>query len=416
MVLTYGMINPEVIQGTTDSSTIPMPAGGGSKQRLPWSALLAMSATAFIVIMTETLPAGLLPQLSAGLSVGEAAAGQLISAYALGAVLFAIPAITFTRSWRRKPILLVAVGGFVVANTITALAPGFEIALLARFVAGAFSGVVWGMLAGYARKIAPPALAGKALTVAMAGTPVAFAIGTPLATYLGTLVGWRWTFGLMSVIALGLIAWVVVSVPDSDGQNSTAQTPLNRVFLLSGVAPIIAVVLGWFLAHNLLYTYIAPIIDDMDVGLRVDVVLAVFGVAAMASIAVVGALADRILRRLVLIYLAAFALAATSLAIAGSTPVMFLLAVILWGMSFGGAAPLLQTALADASGPDADVANSILTTVANAAIFLGSALGGVLLTAAGPGSFPAVTLGLVACTLLAAAAARRHGLPPGARQ
>ncbi len=418
-MLTYGMNDPYIAPGDNAVSPVPIasdPPAGDASATLPWAALLAMSATAFIVIMTETLPAGLLPQLSAGFEVGEAAAGQLISAYALGAVLFAIPAITLTRGWRRKPMLILAVGGFVLANTVTALAPGFAVALGARFAAGAFSGMVWGMLAGYARRISPPSLAGKALTVAMAGTPVAFAIGTPVATYLGSLFGWRATFGLMSVIALGLVVWIVAAVPDASGQDVRARTPLTRVFLLPGIAPIIIVVLGWFLAHNTLYTYISPIIDDTGVDMRVDVVLALFGAAALASIAIVGALADLMLRKLILTGLIAFALGASALTIVGSSPVAFVAAVVLWGMSFGGASPLLQTALADASGPDTDVANSMLTTAANVSIFLGSAAGGVLLTTAGPGSFPMFTLGLILGTLLVVAVARRFSFPPGARQ
>lgn len=70
------MIDPEVRP----------PESSIADRGLPWSALLAMAATAFIVIMTETLPAGLMLQISDGLDLSESAAGQLISAYALGAV------------------------------------------------------------------------------------------------------------------------------------------------------------------------------------------------------------------------------------------------------------------------------------------------------------------------------------------
>ncbi|TSD50451.1 MFS transporter [Rhodococcus sp. KBS0724] len=374
-----------------------------------------MAATAFIVIMTETLPAGLLLEISDGLVISEAAAGQLISAYALGAVLCAIPAIALTRGYRRKPILIVAVSGFVVANTLTAVAPDFAIALGARFVAGAFSGMVWGMLAGYARKISPPAVAGTALTVAMAGTPVAFALGTPLATFLGTVTGWRATFVVMSVAAVALIVWIISAVPDASGQNRTAQTPLRRVVLIPGVGSILAVVLGWFLAHNVLYTYISPIIEHLDVGIRVDVALAIFGVASLAGLGVTGVLVDRMLRPLVLSSLTIFAVSTAILATLGSNPIIFVVSVVLWGMSFGGAAPLLQTALADASGPDADVANSMLTTVANLAIFGGGALGGIALGASGPGFFPFAALVMIVVVIIVVVAARVHGFVPGQR-
>ena len=56
--------------------------------------------------MTETMPAGLLTQISQGLRISEAYAGQLIAVYALGSVLAAIPLISLTRSWNRRPLLL----------------------------------------------------------------------------------------------------------------------------------------------------------------------------------------------------------------------------------------------------------------------------------------------------------------------
>ncbi|WP_406152884.1 MFS transporter [Streptomyces sp. NBC_01023] len=132
-----------------------------------------MACTGFIVITTETLPAGLLPQLAAGLGISEGGAGQLVSAYAIGTVLTAMPAVTLTRGTRRKPLLLAGLLGFLVANAVTAVSPSFTVALVARFVAGAFSGLLWGMLAGYARRIAAPEHAGRALAIAMTGTPVA---------------------------------------------------------------------------------------------------------------------------------------------------------------------------------------------------------------------------------------------------
>lgn len=417
--LSYGVNDPKLVSETTTTPRIaendPSVGRHSSGHQLPWSALLAMAATAFIVIMTETLPAGLLLEISDGLVISEAAAGQLISAYALGAVLCAIPAIALTRGYRRKPILIVAVSGFVVANTLTAVAPDFAIALGARFVAGAFSGMVWGMLAGYARKISPPAVAGTALTVAMAGTPVAFALGTPLATFLGTVTGWRATFVVMSIAAVALIVWIISAVPDASGQNRTAQTPLRRVVLIPGVGSILAVVLGWFLAHNVLYTYISPIIEHLDVGIRVDVALAIFGVASLAGLGVTGVLVDRMLRPLVLSSLTIFAVSTAILATLGSNPIIFVVSVVLWGMSFGGAAPLLQTALADASGPDADVANSMLTTVANLAIFGGGALGGIALGASGPGFFPFAALVMIVVVIIVVVAARVHGFVPGQR-
>ncbi|MFF5566629.1 MFS transporter [Streptomyces sp. NPDC012623] len=391
------------------------PGAERADRRLPWAGLLAMAWTGFVVIMTETLPAGLLPEIASGLDVTESGAGQLVSAYAAGTVLAALPATALTRGMRRKPLLLTGILGFAVANTVTALAGDYTIALAARFVAGAFSGLLWGMLAGYARRIAPPGQQGRALAVAMVGTPVALSIGTPLGTFAGALVSWRWVFGAMTALSLVLAVFAWVKVPDAPGQSAEARTPLPRVLLTPGVLPILTVVFSWMLAHNILYTYIAPFTSYAGVGIRVDLALLLFGLAALAGIWVTGTFVDRALRALALTSLAAFGLAALAFALVAQNPVAFCAAVLVWGFTFGGSATQLQTASADAAGNDADVANAMLTTSFNLAIFGGGAFGGLLLESGGAGTFPWVLLALVAVSLVIVATARRHAFVPGPR-
>lgn len=316
---------------------------------------------------------------------------------------------------RRKPVLVVGIAGFVVANGVTALAGDYPTAMVARFVAGAFSGLLWSMMAGYARRVVAPDLAGRALAVAMVGTPLALSIGTPLGTLTGSVVGWRWIFAAMSALAVAALLWVVAAVPDRPGQPPENSTPLLRVALLPGIRPVLAVVLTWMLAHNILYTYIAPYLSSTGVQARVDVVLLVFGVAALGGIWLTGVLVDRALRPLVIGSLTAFGLVALALALAGSIPVVLYGAVALWGLSFGGAATQLQTSSADAAGDDADVAQAMITTTWNLAIFGGATAGGLILGATGPAFFPWILAGLVAVALVITTTARR-AFPPGRRE
>ncbi|WP_411431702.1 MFS transporter [Paenibacillus durus] len=64
----------------------------------------------------------------------------------------------------------------------------------------------------------PEALKGRALAIAMVGTPIALTFGVPFGTLLGDFIGWRAIFGLMSLLALVLIGWVLWRVPDFPGQ------------------------------------------------------------------------------------------------------------------------------------------------------------------------------------------------------
>jgi predicted MFS family arabinose efflux permease len=261
-----------------------------------------------------------------------------------------------------------------------------------------------------------PHLQGRALAIAMVGTPVALSLGVPLGTWLGKSVGWRATFAAMSVLTLGLVAWVLAKVPDYPGQASARRQPLRAVLLTPGVRPVLAVVFTWMLAHNVLYTYIAPFLAPARMTDQVSSVLFIFGAAALAGIAATARAIDRHLRGAVRSSLAAFALTALAYALWPHSQGVILAGAALWGFSFGGAATLLQTALADAAEDGADVALSMNVVTWNAAIAGGGVTGGVLLDRFGSASFPCIVLVLTLAAFCIATACRVHGFPAGPRR
>ncbi|GBU14001.1 MFS transporter [Enterobacterales bacterium] len=385
------------------------------KTALPISGLLALAMTGFIAIMTETLPAGLLPQISHSLNISPSLAGQLVTAYALGSLLAAIPLTALTRSWRRRPALMTAIIGFLAFNTLTAFSSNLTVIMLARFMAGAAAGLAWGLLAGYARRMVPESLQGKAMAIAMVGAPVALAIGVPLGTWLGSVVTWQTVFGLISVLTLMLTGWVMLKVPDFPGQLAKDSQPVGKVLTTPGVRPILFVIVVWVFAHNTLYTYIAPLLGPAGLTSQVDKVLLVFGLSALGGIWIVGAVVDAWLRRAVLLSLTGFALAVFAWGLYGSSPVVVYASIILWGITFGGAPALLQTASADATGENADIAQSMIVVAWNMAIAGGGITGGLLLQHAGIGAFPWAALALVLVGLVTAWKASTHGFKAGAR-
>ena len=390
-------------------------AGPGRLAGLPVWRLLAFTMAGFLAIMTETMPAGLLPQIGQGLRISEALAGQLITVYALGSVLAAIPVVAATRSWNRRPLLLTAIGGLLAFNTITALSWHYGVTLAARFVAGMAAGVVWGLLAGYARRMVPPHLQGRALAVAGVGQPIALCIGVPLGTWLGTLLDWRGVFWIMSALSLLLLAWIRLAVPDFAGQPARQRLSIRRIATMPGIRPVLLALLAWILAHNILYTYIAPFLAAAGLGQRVDAVLLLFGLASLAGIWTTGLLVDRRLRALTLASLVLFAAAAWTLGFFSSSPALVLGGIAAWGLSFGGAPTLLQTALADSAGDGADVAQSMLVTVFNLAVAGGGIAGGLLLESAGPRALPWALAVLALLALGIVWSARSRGFPPGRR-
>jgi predicted MFS family arabinose efflux permease len=370
-----------------------------------------MALMGFLQIATETMPAGLLPQIAGGLNITEGTAGQFVSAYALGSVIAAIPAIAMTRGMRRKPVFLVGILGFLAANLITVFSTDIVLSLGARLVAGAFSGLLWGMLAGYARRITAPEHAGRALSVASLGTPVGLAVGTPFGSWLGTTLDWRWSFGVLSILTIITVLLAVFLVPDAPGQRAATRVPLVRVLGIPGVAVVLAVIVSWMLGHNLLYTYIGSYLRTASLQLSVDVALVTFGAAAIAGIAITGAVIDKGVRRLVLLSLGSFIAAGVIFAGGHASVVAVIAAIVLWGIAFGGAAAQLQMAISTASGENADVANSMLGVAFNLAIFAAGVAGAVVISNFDGLVLPIIMAGLAAIALFTAIGGRRTAFP-----
>ncbi|MFF7251379.1 MFS transporter [Embleya sp. NPDC008237] len=378
----------------------------------PLSGLLALGTAGLITLLTETMPAGVLPAMSHDLGVSESAAGQTVTAFALGALLSALPLTRATIGWPRRHLLLSAISGFAVTNTITALSHNFPLTLASRFIGGVVAGLIWALLAGYARRMVAPQQRGKAMAIAMAGTPVALSVGVPAATFLAKAVGWRYAFGLTTAATLALIVWIIATVPNFPGRPKESRLPLARTLRIPGVAPILLVTLIFVLAHNTLYTYIAPFLDSLGMADRVDAVLLTFGLLSLASIWITGAFIDRHLRTLMITSCALFATAALLLGILTGSPVPVFVGTAVWGLAFGGTATLLQTAVAEAAGAAGDVAQSLLVTAWNTGIAGSGILGGLLLGGPGASYLGWSALALLLPTLTIVVGARRNAFPP----
>ncbi|OCC10170.1 MFS transporter [Streptomyces sp. PTY087I2] len=395
---------------TTTAATSPAKADPRNG-KLPLLALLALATAVFVTSLTETLPAGLLPAMSDDLWVSESATGQTVTVYAIGTALTAIPLTAATAGWRRKRLLLAAMAGFALANTVTAVSSVYELTMAARFVAGVAAGLAWALLAGYARRMAPVHLQGKAIAIAMAGIPVALSLGVPAGTFLGDALGWRVAFLAMTALTVLLLLWIFAAVPDFPGQGRGERPRMLRTLRIPGVSPVLFVTLVFVLAHTILYAYIAAYLDDLGLGGSTGLILLVFGAASLASIGITGVLIHDRLRALTVTGALLVALAAAVLAALSDTTALVHAAAVLWGLGWGGIPTLLQTAVADAGGESADAAQAMLVTLWNAAMAAGGIVGGILLDTFGSASFPWTVLLLLLPVIAVVLYARGAGFP-----
>lgn len=218
----------------------------------------------------------------------------------------------------RRVVLVSGLAGFAVANLVTAVSSSYPLTFGARVLAGAMSGMLWAMLAGYAARMVVAERRGRAIAIVMSGVTVALSLGIPAATVLTATLGWRGAFFSMVVLA----GWAWRKVPDFPGQIGD-RVPLRRVAGMPGLSIVLGMTLFLLAGHQAVYTYLASLTVRSGFG-RTGVVLFVFGAATVAGISVTSILVDRHLRSSLLGALALIAAAVLAIGMFGRLPAVLL--------------------------------------------------------------------------------------------
>lgn len=280
--------------------------------------LLVLFVAAFLTITTETLPMGLLPQMSKGLGASESQVGLLVAVYAFVIMVVTLPLASWTARWPRRRLFLVIMAAFAVSNLLMALAPSFPVAIVGRVVAALVHGVLWSMMAAYATRMVTPERAGRAVATVYAGNSAALSLGVPLGTAMGNALGWRSAFVALAVVAAVITALAPALLPHAPGARSS-DSSVTKAFRIPGVLAIALATTLIMLGHFTLYTYVAPYLAHAGVTEQaVSPVLFAFGVAGIAGVWCAGLLVDRRPRGALLGAVGIMVLALAALAAFGS--------------------------------------------------------------------------------------------------
>jgi len=209
--MAHGASSPIADTSVADTSVI-------ERRRMP-SGLVALALGGFGIGLTEFLIAGLLPQVASSFAVSEAAAGWLISGYALSVAVGAIALTAATARLPRKGVLVGLVALFVIGNLLSALAPSYPVMLLGRIVAALCHGSFFGIGSLVARSLVPPERKSRAVAVMFAGLTLANVLGVPFGALVGERWGWRAAFWAVTAIGVLALAGIAALVPDGAGET-----------------------------------------------------------------------------------------------------------------------------------------------------------------------------------------------------
>ncbi|MCS0505188.1 MFS transporter [Ancylobacter mangrovi] len=380
----------------------------------------ALTATALAIGMAEFVIVGILPQIARDTQVSLATAGLTVSIYAL-AVAIAAPLLTaVTGRFERKRLVLALMVLFVIANTLSALAPTFSLLLIGRILSGVVQGVFYSIATVIAAQLVPKEKAGQAIATMFTGITLALISGVPLGAFIAEAFGWRTSF--VAVTAIGLLslaalAWLLPGTIERPAPSSFAEQ--MSVVFKPRLALLFAITLVGYGGSFVAFTYFSPILETFT-GMTpngIGVMLFFYGVAVAIGNLVCARIADRVGAMPVLLGIyAVMALALLLLMPLASNVWTVTPLVMAWGIVAFASVSILQLyAVQQAAliAPRAVNATSSMNISAfNFGIALGAGGGGLVvdhlgLAMTGPVAGVVVIFGLI-LAVISAGIDRRH--------
>ncbi|SFK97000.1 MFS transporter, DHA1 family, arabinose polymer transporter [Paenibacillus sp. 1_12] len=383
------------------SSALNQASVSPKKGRFPL-ALLCLTAGAFAIGMTEFIIMGLLPNVANDLGVTIPQAGQLITSYALG-VAFGAPLLTvFTHKVPQKKLLILLMCIFIIGNALSVVAPAYYLLIAARVMTAFAHGTFLGVGSIIAARLVPPEKRAGAVSMVLAGLTIANIIGVPFGTFIGQQLGWRASFGaitIMGIISLiGIIKFIPVirqeHLPSLAKEFRSLMNPQVLLVLLTGA-------LGCASLFSV-FTYITPMLETISGFAEHSVtwILVLFGCGVTIGNMLGGRLADWKLMPTLMINFAVLAVILSLLTVTLWNPVLAVITIFLWGIAAFGIMPGIQIRIMNL----AHEAPLLATTSSHSALNLGNAsgayLGGVMITYMGLNSVPWLAAALAALAFI----------------
>ena len=349
----------------------------------PRFALWALFAGNFVIGTGILLPAGMLNDLSAGLSVTAATAGLLLLAsgivIGIGAPVFA----SVTSTIDRRLLLAASLALYAVGHALQALAPDFWTLLILRAITVVSAGIFTPQAAACVGLIVPPERRAAAIAFIFIGWSVSSVAGVPCGSLIGAWVGWRIAFVLMALLSLAVLVFVWRTIPKGLRAERLSLAAWRDVLTNPVLLCVLLVTLASASGQFSLFSYIAPFYKaTMAISPELfAILLALVGAAGVAG----NTLASRTVTRFGApnIILAALFGILIGLVLIGLFPANFVIAAaggIVWGLGTFSSNSLQQSRLVALAPALAGASVALNTSMIYLGQAVGAGTGGFLIT------------------------------------
>jgi predicted MFS family arabinose efflux permease len=215
---------------TTTTAAPPKlrPSGPGeiTRSRLfPFAVFVLTFGLLLSDYMSRQVLSAVFPFLKVEWALTDTQLGSLTSIVALTVGLLAVPLSLLGDRWGRSKAIVLMAGLWSLATLGCAVAASYEQMMLARFFIGLGEAAYGSVGLAVVLMVFSPMRRASLTGTFMAGGSFGSVLGVFLGGILGVQLGWRWSFGVMAILGLVLVALYAVFV--NDGRLARHQHPGN---------------------------------------------------------------------------------------------------------------------------------------------------------------------------------------------
>jgi DHA1 family inner membrane transport protein len=245
-----------------------------------------LTFTAFVMLSSEFIVAGLLPEISSSLHISLGHAGGLVTAFALGMGVSSPLLALYTQEVSLRRLMILACVALLVGNVLSSVTQAYEWLLLGRFIGGVGVAIFWTNSGLCAVALSRGRNEHVAMSRVLIGISIASVVGVPMGKWVATYFDWMAAMWLMAVASLVALISVVLWVKPHETPRTRqpflalarkAWEPEIRYCLISCVLI--------FAGISCLFNYLAALLGGPSqfTASSVTVLLALYGVADIAG-------------------------------------------------------------------------------------------------------------------------------------
>ena len=261
--------------------------------------LIILAAVQFTTIVDFMIVMPLGPQLMRTLRIGPTEFGLIVSSYTFAAGAAGLVAASIVDRFARRSAFMILYAGFLLGTLLCALAPTYQLLVVARIATGAFGGILGGMAMTIIGDVFPEHRRGRATGSLMTGFALASVAGVPLGLFLGTNYGWHVPFVALAIGGLPALALTPFALPALDSHIHHAHPhPLRSLAAtfsnanhLNAFALIVTLMVGGFTVFPYVSSYLVANVGMTEQ--QLPIIYIAGGALTLIAAPLIGRLADR---------------------------------------------------------------------------------------------------------------------------